>query len=88
MAIANWRFSHKSTSCAAGLMAENRGLAGNKVLAGATDGWRSRPAFYAKALRDVGLIYDRTHKSGNVIGNLLTHEPFLSKLKQKAKSLF
>lgn len=73
---------------AAGLLAENRGLAGNKVLAGASEGWRSRPAFYAKALREVGLIYDRTHKSGNVIANLLVHEPFLSKLKQKAKGLF
>lgn len=73
---------------ASGLMAESRGLAGNKVLAGATEGWRSRPAFYAKALREVGAIYDRTHKSGNVIGSLLVHEPFLSKLKQKAKVLF
>lgn len=73
---------------AAGLMAENRVLVGNRVLAAASEGWRSRPAFYAKALRDVGFIYDRTHKSGNLIGNLLIHEPFLSKLKQKAKTLF
>lgn len=73
---------------AAGLMAEDRGLACNKVLAGAVEGWRSRPVFYAKAVRDVGAIYDRTHKSGNIIGNLLVHEPFLSKLKQRAKALF
>lgn len=73
---------------AAGMLAESRGLAGNKVLAGASEGWRSRPAFYAKAVREVGLIYDKSHKSGNVITNLLVHEPFLSKLKQKAKTLF
>lgn len=73
---------------AASLMAENRGMAGNKVLAGASEGWRSRPAFYAKAVRDVASIYDRTHKGDHVISNLLVQEPFLSKLKQKAKGLF
>lgn len=73
---------------AASLLSENRGMSSNKVLAGATEGWRSRAAFYAKAVRDVGKLHDTTHKSGNIIGNLLVHEPFLSKLKQKAKALF
>jgi hypothetical protein len=73
---------------AASLLSENRSLSSNKVLAGGTEGWRSRPAFYAKAVRDVGDIYDKTHKGNNIIGNLLVHEPFLSKLKQKAKTLF
>lgn len=70
------------------LLCEHKGLSENKVLAGATEGWRSRPAFYAKAIREVALIYDKSHKKSTIIGSLMTHEPFLSKLKQRAKYLF
>ena len=73
---------------ASGMLAESKTLSSNKVLAGASEGWRSRPLFYAKALKNVGKIYDKCHIGGNVVSNMLVHEPFLQKLKEKATSVF
>lgn len=73
---------------AASLMAESRGLSSNKVLAGASEGWRSRPQFYAKAVKEVGRLYDKHHRGGNVIANMLVHEPFLTKLKERSSRIF
>lgn len=72
----------------ASILADSKGLSTNKVLAGASEGWRSRPMFYARALKEVGKLYDRHHTGGNVVANMLIHEPFLTKLKEKASRIF
>lgn len=73
---------------ATSVVAESRGMSVNRVLAGASPGWRSRPAFYAKGLKEVGKIYDRCHKGDAIVSNMLVHSSFLAKLKQKASTLF
>ena len=73
---------------AASVVADSKSLSANKVLPGASENWRSRPAFYAKAIREVGRIYDKHHVGGNVISNMIVHEPFLLKLKEKASIVF
>lgn len=73
---------------ATSIVAESRSMSANRVLAGASPGWRSRPAFYAKGLKEVGKIYDRCHKSNVIVSNLLVHSSFLTNLKQKASTLF
>lgn len=72
----------------ASVVADSRTMSNNKVLPGAHDNWRSRPAFYAKALKEVGKIYDKYHVGGNVIANMIVHEPFLIKLKERAAKVF
>lgn len=72
----------------ANILAESRTLCTNKVLAGAAEGWRSRPLFYAKVLKEVGKLYDKHHVGNNVISNMHVGEPFLAKLKEKAANLF
>jgi len=73
---------------ASSMLAESKTMSSNKVLAGAAEGWRSRPLFYAKALKTVGRLYDKHHIGGNVVSNMLIHEPFLQKLKEKATTVF
>ena len=73
---------------AASIVADSKSLSANKVLPGASENWRSRPAFYAKAIKEVGKIYDKYHVGGNVISNMIVHEPFLAKLKEKAAKVF
>lgn len=69
---------------AASVLAESKSLSSNKVLPGASEGWRSRPMFYAKALKTALALYKKHHVGGNVIANLLVHEPFFVKLKERA----
>jgi len=71
----------------ASVLAESKSLSSNKVLPGASEGWRSRPMFYAKALKTAMAMYKKHHVGGNVIANLLVHEPFLVKLKEKASKV-
>jgi hypothetical protein len=73
---------------ATSVVAESRGMSMNRVLAGASPGWRSRPAFYAKGLKEVGKIHDKYHKGDTIVSNMLVHDRFLAKLKQKASTLF
>ena len=73
---------------AASVVADSKALSANRVLPGAAESWRTRCAFYAKAVTEVGKIYDRYHKSGKVVANLLIHEPFLAKLKERASRVF
>lgn len=73
---------------AASMMAESRSLASNKVLPGASEGWRSRPMFYVKAIKSVLAVYKKHHVGCNVVSNMLVHEPFLLKLKQRASAIF
>ena len=73
---------------AASLLAESRTLASNRVLPGASEGWRSRPIFYIKVIKGVLAVYRKHHIGGNVVSNMLVHEPFLLKLKQRAAALF
>lgn len=73
---------------AASVLAESRTLCADKVLPGAAEGWRSRPAFYAKAVKEVAKIYTKHHVGGNVISNMLIHEPFLVRVKQRASKIF
>ena len=73
---------------ASAVLAESKALSSNKVLPGASEGWRSRPLFYAKALEAVLAIYKKHHVGGNVVSNLLVHEPFLVKLKERASKVF
>ena len=72
----------------ASVLAESKNMCTNKVLAGASEGWRSRPMFYAKAIKEVTKLYAKHHVGGNVISNLLVHEPFLKKLREKATNIF
>lgn len=72
---------------ATSVVAESRSMSANRVLAGVSPGWRSRPAFYARSLGEVGKIYDRCHKSNAIVSNMLAHSNFLAKLKQKASTL-
>ena len=93
-ALADWRSrvyvieQLKDGLYAASVVADSKTLSANKVLPGASENWRSRPGFYAKAVREVGKIYDKYHKGGNVISNMLVHEPFLVKLKEKSTKVF
>ena len=73
---------------ASSILAESKALSSNKVLPGASEGWRSRPVFYAKAVKSVMGIYNKHHVGGNVVSNLLVNEPFLVKLKEKASKVF
>ena len=73
---------------ASAVLAESKALSSNKVLPGASEGWRSRPLFYAKAIKSVLAIYKKHHIGGNVVSNLLVNEPFLVKLKEKAAKVF
>ena len=73
---------------AASVVADSKALSANRVLPGASENWRTRHAWYAKAVTEVGKIYDRYHKCGKVVANLLIHEPFLSKLKERASRVF
>ena len=73
---------------AASVVADSKALSANRVLPGAAENWRTRHAFYAKAVNEVGKMYDRYHKCGKVVANLLIHEPFLAKLKERASRVF
>lgn len=73
---------------ASAIVADSRSMSANIVLPAAAEGWRSRPAFYARALKEVGRLYDQHHRSDHVISNMLNRERFLEKLKQSAKSVF
>ena len=73
---------------AAAVCAESKSLCVNKVLPGASEGWRSRPMFYCKSQKSVRAIYNKHHVGGNVIANMHVREPFLVKLKEKAGRLF
>lgn len=72
---------------AASLLAESKSLSNGKVLAGSTEGWRSRAMFYAKQIKEIGKLYEKYHVGGNVISNLHVTEPFLNKIKTKAARL-
>ena len=61
---------------AASVLAESKTMCTNKVLR-APGGLAVRPMFYAKALNQVTALYAKHHVGGNVIANLLVHEPFL-----------
>jgi len=69
------------------VLAESKSLSSRKVLPGASEGWRSRPMFYAKALKTVLAMYKKHHVGGNVVANMLVHEPFLVKLREKASKV-
>lgn len=73
---------------ASSVVADSKTLSANKVLPGASENWRSRPAFYAKAVREVAKIYDKHHSGDNVISNMLVNEPFLLKLREKVSRVF
>jgi hypothetical protein len=75
---------------AASIVADSKTLASNKVLPGASDGWRTRAPFYAKALRELSRLYIKLHPEpvSHVVSNLVSHEILLQKLKQRAATLF
>lgn len=73
---------------ATSIVAESKGMSLHRVLAGASQGWRSRPAFYAKGLKEVGRYYDKYHKGGSIVSNMLVHEPFFAKLRGAAARMF
>jgi hypothetical protein len=73
---------------AASVVADSKALSANRVLPGASENWRTRFAFYAKAVNEVAKIYDKHHKCGKVVANLLINEPFLAKLKERASRVF
>lgn len=72
----------------ASVLAQSSTMTKNKVLAGASEGWRSRPLFYAKAVKEVIKLYEKYHIGGNVIANMHVYEPFLNKLKERALKIF
>ncbi len=69
---------------AGAVLAESRVASTNKVLPGAVQGWRSRPFFYARAIKEASKIYDVKHKSKTVVCNTLIQEPFLERLRERA----
>ena len=73
---------------AASVVAESSMLAAGKVLPGASPGWRSRPRFYAAAIRKVAAVYDKHHRGNDIISNLFGHSPFLAKVRERAGSTF
>ena len=74
---------------AASVIAESKTLSVGKVLAASSEGWRSRPRFYASAIRKVQALYDKHHRGEHVtISNVLAHWPFLAKLREKAAIIF
>jgi hypothetical protein len=72
----------------ASVLAQSSTMTKNRVLAGASEGWRSRPLFYAKAVKEVIKLYAKHHTGGNVIANMHVYEPFLNKLKERALRIF
>lgn len=72
---------------AASLLAESKSLSSGKVLAGSVEGWRRRALFYAKPLKEIGKLYDRTHKGQSVISNMHVSEAFLERVRVKATRL-
>ena len=73
---------------AASLLAESRSLSTGRVLPGISEGWRSRPSFYWRAIRAVGRLYALHHKSDRVVYNLIVNEPYLDKLRAHASGMF
>ena len=73
---------------AASVVAESQSLSAGKVLPAASRGWRSRPRFYAAAVRRVAEIYDKHHRGDAIISNVLGHWPFLVKLRERAGKIF
>tara|TARA_Y100000768_G_scaffold388925_1_gene388773 strand:- start:132 stop:1328 length:1197 start_codon:yes stop_codon:yes gene_type:complete len=74
---------------AASLLADSATLSMGRILPGLSEGWRSRPMFYTRALREVGKLYasNRVAKD-SIICSTFTDEPFLQKLNNKKKGLF
>ena len=73
---------------AASIVAESRTLSAGKVLPGASARWRSRPMFYARALKHVIRIYDARHKNGELVYNAMPPGRFLTKLREDAACIF
>ena len=73
---------------AASVVAESQSLSAGKVLPGASRGWRSRPRFYAAAVRRVAELYDKHHRGDAIISNVLGHWPFLVKVRERASTIF
>ena len=73
---------------AAAVVAESQALSAGKVLPAASRGWRSRPRFYAAAVRRVAAIYDQHHRGEAIVNNVLGHWPFLTKLRERAGTIF
>ena len=73
---------------AASVVAESHTLAAGKVLPGASRGWRSRPRFYAAAVRRIAALYDKHHRGDAIISNVMGHWPFLVKVRERASTIF
>ena len=73
---------------AASVLAESSTVSKNKALAGGSEGWRSRPLFYAKAIKEVLRMYNKHHVGGNVIANMFVDDPFLNRFKERALRIF
>ena len=73
---------------AASQLAESRTLSADRVLPATRDGWRSRPHFYAMAIRKIKALYPKYYRSGHIISNALVDEAFLRKVGQVAASIF
>lgn len=75
---------------AASVCAESSTLSHGKVLAGATEGWRSRLLFHAKALKHVSTIYERFSRknSQTIISNLLIDDSFVQRVRSQAAQIF
>ena len=74
---------------AASLLADAKTLSTGRILPGLSEGWRSRPMFYSRALREAGKLYASKHSSkGSIICSTHTYERFLDALNSKKKALF
>lgn len=74
---------------AASLLADSATLSTGRILPGLSEGWRSRPMFYTRALREVGKLYAAKHVAkDSIICGTYMDEPFLHKLNNKKKGLF
>jgi hypothetical protein len=71
---------------AASIVADSSALSKGKVLPATTEGWRTRPLFYARALREIGKLYARHHEGSAVVASALHGDPFLMQVKAKAKA--
>ena len=74
------------------VLAVSRSLAGNRILAGAAEGWRSRAIFFAKPIKTINKHYELHHRDRTrVLSNLLTEHPdrgFVAKLRTTARTVF
>jgi hypothetical protein len=73
---------------ASSVLAESRALSASRVLPAAAEGWRTRPLFYLRVVKSVLATYKKFHKGVNVVSNLLIHEPFLARVRERASKLF